>query len=93
MQEHTPNLDLDLRLMGYDAAEITTEIAAHVVWHFDGTALEPGTFTKHLINTIATADSSNRAKLAKGFPGHVAAVYFAQSVDGGIEYLRAKVGA
>ena len=93
MDEQGRDLNITLRKSGLSLFNITQEIATHIVWWFDGTAPEPGSFTKSLIATISYADPSNRGKLAEGFPGHVAAVELAKNHDGGIEYLRAKVGA
>ena len=93
MDTQTRALNMALHEHELTILSITPEIAAHIVWFFDGTAPEPGSFTKNLIATISHADTSNQGKLAKGFPGHVAAVELAQNQVGGMDWLRAKVGA
>jgi hypothetical protein len=71
---------------------VTPEIAAHVLWHFEGSykdgALEPGSFTQRLIAAIAAADPQNRGLLSLGFPGYALAVTVAQDVDEGMAMLQ-----
>lgn len=54
------------------AEVITTDDAAHVLWHFgyiqgDG-ARQPGPFTRCLIEAVSRADYRNRAILANAYP-------------------------
>lgn len=68
---------------------ITPTIAAHVLHHFGEPAgIAAGSFTRQLITTITKADPFNRARLALGFPGYVAAVDLAQNRTDGITELR-----
>lgn len=45
-----------------------------VFYVFEGRGIKPGSFTEHLIHTIARADSMNSAKLSTIFPEYVEAV-------------------
>jgi len=67
---------------------ITPAMAAHVLHHFGGGGVRAGSFTVRLIELITHADPTNRARLALGFPGYVAAVDIAQNTLGGTEHLR-----
>lgn len=62
--------------------------ASHVLWAFGAGGMEPGSFTRSLIDAICKADPPNRTRLALGFPGHVAAVDLAQTSATGIDTLR-----
>lgn len=57
---------------------ITAHIAHQVLWQFgqaeDRIGYRPGGFHGALLYAIAKADTTNRARLAQGFPGYVAAV-------------------
>jgi len=72
--------------------EITPTMAAHVLHHFDGGGIRAGSFTVRLVELITHADPSNRARLALGFPGYVAAVNLAQHSLGGMTELRRIAG-
>ena len=75
------------------ATEHTTAAeASHVLWHFDqrAGAMEPGSFTRSLLETIGRADPINRARLAAGFPGYVAAYLLGEL--GGFDTLREIAG-
>jgi len=63
---------------------ITPGIARDVLWHYGAPGgLQPGSFIDQLMTTIGVADRSNIGLLARGFPGHVAAMKAAMySVDG-----------
>lgn len=57
---------------------VTPEIAAHVLWFTAGPedarrGLEPGSFTRRLLEACAAADPQNLYNLQSGFPGYVAA--------------------
>lgn len=69
-------------------SEITTVVAAHVLWHFGEPGREPGGFTRDLIALIDRADTANRARLALGYPAYVLAVSLAGS-PGGVDTLKA----
>lgn len=67
---------------------VTPEMAAHVLAHFNAGGFFPGSFTRQLIALMASADETNRLRLAFGFPGYAAAVGLAQNTDFGIAMLR-----
>ena len=67
--------------------EITPEIASQVLHHFGRGGFPAPGFTATLILAIAQADVVNRARLAEGFPGYVAAVNLAQLTDTGTATL------
>ena len=67
---------------------ITPAMAAHVLYHFDEGGIRAGSFTVRLVDLICHADPANRARLALGFGGYVAAVDLAQNRVGGISVLR-----
>jgi len=75
--------------MGTKRPSIPAEVAAHVLFHYghDG-GYQAGTFTTNLITTIDSADPSNKARLAAGFPEYVAAVTAMQYSHTGAEYLQ-----
>lgn len=79
----TPMVEFDYR--------ITPEIAQHVLWQYRSGGLEPGRFTRALMDAAGAADPRNRVRLAMGFPGYVAAVSLVQDSDVGIRILRAIV--
>jgi len=63
--------------------------ARHVLHQFGATGgYQAGSFTTHLLAAIAVADTSNNARLSRGFPGYVAAVGLAQGDVKGIEKLQ-----
>jgi len=67
---------------------ITPEIAAHALWHYGYSAIEPGSFTRSLLETIARASPNNRACLAAAFPGQCAAMTLAELNKNGIATLQ-----
>jgi hypothetical protein len=67
---------------------ITPAIAAHILHHFDAGGIRAGSFTVRLVDLITHADPTNRARLALGFPGYVAAVDLAQNDLDGMTELR-----
>lgn len=67
--------------------QVTPDIAAHVLAHFDSGGYEAGSFTRRLIDLIDRADPSNRARLALGFPGYVEAVTLASQMPNGVAVL------
>lgn len=71
--------------------QITPEIAAHVLFHFGRDGWPASGFKSRLVELIATADAVNRASLAQGFPGYVAAFNLAQTSDSGTATLQAIV--
>lgn len=46
--------------------------ARAILWLRGDTGVEPGSFEKLLVQTVAHADMENTARLALGFPSHVA---------------------
>lgn len=77
-------LDVELR-----TPEITPTVASHVLWHFDGRGMEPGSFYRDLIMLIARADPTRRRRLALAEPAYVLAVGLAQDSATGINTLDA----
>lgn len=71
-----------------DESKITREEAGHVLAHFGAGGMVGGAFSMDLVMLIARADPTNRARLALGFPGYVAAVHLAQNVEGGTAKLQ-----
>ncbi|MFI0162309.1 hypothetical protein ACH4OH_28250 [Streptomyces albidoflavus] len=67
---------------------ITPEIAAHVLAHFGHGGYEAGTFTRHLLSAMDTADPANLALLGKAFPGYAAAIVGIKYDPDGVEALR-----
>ena len=66
--------------------------AAHVLAHYGEGGIAAGGFTMALIAVIVRADPGNRARLALGFPGYVAAVQVADGDLAGIARLREIAG-
>jgi hypothetical protein len=77
--------------MHRDVDYISAEIAAHVLYPFNGTGYRAGSFISKLIDALMTADPENQARLAWGFPGYVAAVRLAKNNAHGIKYLQARM--
>lgn len=71
------------------APAITAIEASHVLAHFGAGGYPAGSFTRTLIRATTAADPANRARLALGFPGYVAAVDLAQNDPAGIAKLQA----
>jgi hypothetical protein len=74
---------------------VTPEQAAHVLWFWSlpgREGLEPGSFTRSLLEAIVRADSDNRRRLWLGFPDYVHAMDVGQWYPGGIEALRERAG-
>lgn len=78
-------IDFDTATAG---AFIDQPTAQHVLWHFGHGGYEPGSFTKHLMLAITTADPGNQTRLSLGFPGYVAAMQLAQTSETGIATLQ-----
>jgi hypothetical protein len=71
-------------------ADITPEVAAHVLSHFGADGGYPASgFKTTLMLAIAQADSVNRDLLARGYPAYVKAFNLAQMTDGGTSTLQA----
>lgn len=70
-----------------DAEIITAEDAHHVLWYYGRSARKPGSFTYSLITAINRADSSNEQRLARGFPGLVAAMIIVKRRSDGLDIL------
>lgn len=66
---------------------ISATEAAHTLWHYGDGGMEPGDFTKALLETIARADHVNRARLGTVFPGYVAACNIAEYRDDAVAVL------
>lgn len=75
---------------------ITRADARHVMWVFgvdaSEDALVPSEFTEALIRLIKQADEPNRKRLAKVYPGLVAAVGMIRDPDDGLARLRILAG-
>ena len=69
-------------------AQVTPDVAAHVLWHYRQIGYPPGSFVSALIRAIAGADGGNRRLLARGFPDYVRAVRLATEDIDGIDTLR-----
>jgi hypothetical protein len=83
---------VQLSTLGADRlAELVEVRDAHaVLFHFGARdVMEPGSFTRALVEAIVRADPRNRGRLALGFPGHVAAVELYQGRTDGLDRLRA----
>lgn len=70
---------------------ITREIAAHVLYVFNGTGYRAGSFISAIIDAANRADPGHLKLLALGFPGYAEAVRIAQMDPNGIEWLAAKM--
>lgn len=64
------------------------EAAGNVLFVMDGNGVEPGSFTRSLIITLANADSYNLIKLGNEFPELAAAVDAYKNADYGLEVLQ-----
>lgn len=71
---------------------VTPREALHVIWRYGSGGMEPGDFTKSLMDTIARADPENRMRLYLGFPGYVVAVDLAMNYTEGMALLRQRAG-
>ncbi|MEU2313097.1 hypothetical protein [Streptomyces albidoflavus] len=67
---------------------ISREIAAHVLAHFGHGGYEAGTFTRHLLSAMDTADPSNLAALGRAFPAYAAAVVGIKYDPEGVAFLQ-----
>lgn len=72
---------------------ITPEVAAHVLWHYNGTGYRPGTYTRNLIATLAAADHHNLRRLAHVVPDYAEAVRLATQEPDGLDQLQALLRA
>jgi hypothetical protein len=69
--------------------DISQDDARHVLFYFNKDhGWQPGSFTQKLLELLSIADGFNYAKLAKAFPGLVAAHYLAENERNGIEILQ-----
>jgi hypothetical protein len=64
------------------------DIANQVLFHFGYGGYPAGSFKEQLYRAFAHADTTNFARLGKGFPDEAQAMWLAKFVDGGIETLR-----
>lgn len=73
----------------FDSPEVTADIAAQVLWHFNAGEFRrrPGSFAGRLIGAIAAADPQNRARLRRVFPGYVLAVEIITQDKDGVRLL------
>lgn len=72
-----------------DESFLTREIAAHVVYAYTGNGYPAGSFFRHLIAALVSADPANHRRLALAYPGYAYAVHLARDTHGGISYLTA----
>lgn len=70
---------------------ITREVAAHVLYVFNGTGYRAGSFISAIIDAANRADPGHLRLLALGFPGYAEAVRIAQMDPNGLEWLAAKM--
>jgi hypothetical protein len=71
----------------------TPKEAAQTLFHYGRSGgYPPGSFVASLLSAICGADPRNRALLALGFPGYVAAAELAER-EGGVERLREIAGS
>ncbi|MFE0220667.1 hypothetical protein ACFW0U_07320 [Streptomyces albidoflavus] len=70
------------------AVPISPEIAAHVLAHFGHGGYEAGTFTRHLLSAMDTADPANLAALGRAFPAYAAAVVGIKYDPEGVAFLQ-----
>ncbi|MGW2267116.1 hypothetical protein [Streptomyces koyangensis] len=73
---------------GQAAPAISREIAAHVLAHFGHGGYEAGTFTRHLLSAMDTADPSNLAALGRAFPAYAAVVVGIKYDPEGVAFLQ-----
>lgn len=66
---------------------ISPEVAAHVLWHYQGTGYRPGNYTRNLIATLASADPNNLRILAHSVPDYAEAVRLAAWTPDGTHQL------
>ncbi|RZF05984.1 hypothetical protein [Streptomyces albidoflavus] len=67
---------------------ISPEIAAHVLAHFGHGGYEAGTFTRHLLSAMDSADPANLAHLGEAFPAYAAAVVGIKYDPEGVAFLQ-----
>ncbi|MEW2147732.1 hypothetical protein AB0909_00600 [Streptomyces albidoflavus] len=70
------------------AVPISSEIASHVLAHFGHGGYEAGTFTRHLLSAMDTADPVNLAALGRAFPAYAAAVVGIKYDPEGVAFLQ-----
>ncbi|MCK2144852.1 hypothetical protein MWG58_28845 [Streptomyces sp. WAC00276] len=73
---------------GQAVPAISPEIAAHVLAHFGHGGYEAGTFTRHLLSTMDTADPANLTRLGEAFPAYAAAVVGIKYDPEGVAFLQ-----
>ena len=75
-----------------EGATVTSDVAAHVLWHLSLGGYAPGSFTRALLLTWDYADAENRCKFDAGWPDYALAMAHARPGRGpGVEWLRALV--
>lgn len=74
------------------APEIPAKTANHVLFHYGHGGYQAGTFTQHLIAALATADMTNKAKLADAYPDYAAAVIAIEYDPDGVANLQRIAG-
>jgi hypothetical protein len=74
--------------MSTSSPTIPAKVAAHVLWSEGLGGYPAGSFTTKLLDAWASADDTNAARLAAGWPEYAAAFALMQQ-PGGIARLRA----
>jgi hypothetical protein len=81
----------EMRLALEEAASptISSDVAAHVLWHEAKGGWPPSTFASKLLHLWTSADTGNAEHLANAFPEYAAAIGLMRSGQQGIEQLLA----
>src|SRR5699024_12533452 len=66
----------------------SSDLAAHVLWHYRQIGYPPGGFVSRLIAAFAGADPGNRRLLSRGFPEYGRAMSIIMDDIDGVERLR-----
>lgn len=69
--------------------EISTDVAAHVLFQERLGGWPPSTFSTKLLDAWTSADTANAERLAVAFPDYAAAIALVRSGQTGIDQLRA----
>ncbi|RCG21948.1 hypothetical protein DQ384_36425 [Sphaerisporangium album] len=74
---------------GETEAEVTPTVAGHVLHHYGFTGgMEPGAFTKHLIEALVRADRQHWLRLYTVYPAYAQAVHWAANTEDGTRRLQ-----
>ncbi|WNM68736.1 hypothetical protein SEA_SOOS_6 [Gordonia phage Soos] len=67
---------------------VSKDVAAHVLFPFEGIGYRAGSFTQALIEALIRADHDNRRRMGLAFPEYAEAVRLAKEEWGGIDKLK-----